>query len=270
MSTRKYASGYEKLLKIRRIEKLVESQKGDRDLSEELVIEQEQQSAPKELEKDEENSVEEENLKETGIDSGTANVENLFIPHNIYDPRRWKKIDTKEYDVVYPKDENLRPFSNTFYVKILPNGEKKHDRKWLIYSKDFDRVYCFYCKLFNISCSKTQLSDEGSRYWKNFSAKLKRHETTNEHITNMNAWVDLETRLSTRRTIDKDAQERINKEKEHWKKVLIRIIVVVKNLAKNNLAFRGTNEKIYEESNGNFLSFIEMIAEFDPTMQEHI
>ena len=32
--------------------------------------------------------------------------------------------------------------------------------------------------------------------------------------------------------IDKDAQERINKEKEHWKKVLIRIIVVVKVLQK--------------------------------------
>ena len=209
MSTRKYASGYEKLLKRRRIEKLVESQKGaldkfvtcskkDRDLSEGLVIEQEQQSAPKELEKDEENSVEEENLKEIGIDSGTANVENLSIPHNIYDPGRWEKIDTKlrdilvekgpirEYDVVYPKDENLRHFSNTFYVKILPNGEK-HDRKWLIYSKDFDRVYCFCCKLFNISCSKTQLSHEGSRDWKNLSAKLKRHETTNECITNMNA-----------------------------------------------------------------------------------
>jgi hypothetical protein len=27
---------------------------------------------------------------------------------------------------------------------------------------------------------------------KNLSAKLKSHETTNEHITNMNAWVDLE------------------------------------------------------------------------------
>ena len=110
--------------------------KKDRDLSEGLVIEQEQQSAPKELEKDEENSVEEENLKETRIDSGTTNVETLSIPHNIYDPRRWKKIDTKlrdilvekgpirEYDVVYPKDENLRHFSNKFYVKILPNGEK--------------------------------------------------------------------------------------------------------------------------------------------------
>ena len=85
----------------------------------------------------------------------------------------------------------------------------------------------------------------------------------------MNAWVDLEARLSKRKTIDKDVQERIDKEKEHWQKVLIRIIAVVKNLAKNNLAFRGQNEKIYEERNENFLSLIEMIAEFDLTMQEH-
>ncbi len=34
----------------------------------------------------------------------------------------------------------------------------------------------------------------------------------------MNAWVDLEIRLLKNRTIDKDMQEKINKEKEHRKK----------------------------------------------------
>ena len=86
----------------------------------------------------------------------------------------------------------------------------------------------------------------------------------------MNTWFDLELRLSKNRTIDKDAQERLDKEKEHWRNFLVRIIAIVKNLAKNNLAFRGSNEKIYQENNGNFLSLIEMIAEFDPIMQEHV
>ncbi|XP_074563704.1 uncharacterized protein LOC141820319 [Curcuma longa] len=112
--------------------------------------------------------------------------------------------------------------------------------------------------------------EDGCRDWKNLSAKLKSHEISSEHIINMNTWFDIEMRLIKNKTIDHNLQEKINKEKEHWKNVLIRIIIVIKNLAKNNLAFRGTNEKIYQDNNGNFLGLIEMIAEFDPVMQEHL
>ncbi|XP_073101993.1 uncharacterized protein [Elaeis guineensis] len=93
---------------------------------------------------------------------------------------------------------------------------------------------------------------------------------SNEHVINMCSWIDLEMRLLKNKTIDKSIQEQINKDEEHWKKVLLRIFAVVKTLGKNNLAFRGKNEKIYQTNNGNFLSLIEMIAEFDPVMQEHI
>nr|XP_028960141.1 uncharacterized protein LOC114825575 [Malus domestica] len=64
--------------------------------------------------------------------------------------------------------------------------------------------------------------------------------------------------------------QQISKKKEHWRQVLRRIIAVVKRLAKVTLAFCGDNEKLYEENNGIFLNVIEMIVEFDPTMQEHI
>lgn len=55
-----------------------------------------------------------------------------------------------------------------------------------------------------------------------------------------------------------------------WRRVMLRILSIVKTLARSNLAFRGDHEKVYEEKNGNFLGLVEMIAEFDPVMQEHI
>ena len=172
----------------------------------------------------------------------------------------------------YPKDENNRHFSSFYYQKVMPNGEK-YDQRWLVYSKDLDKVYYFCCKLF---CSKSsvcivnQLVNEGTRDWKNIGSKLKIHETSYEQVTNMDILIELETRLRKKNTIDKEIKEQINKEKEHWKKVLVWIITIIKYLSKNNLAFCGTNEKIYQKGNGNVLSLIELLVEFDPVMQEHV
>ncbi|KAL5547411.1 hypothetical protein UlMin_002642 [Ulmus minor] len=101
------------------------------------------------------------------------------------------------------------------------------------------------------------MSNEETKDWKNLGMKLKNHETSNKHIMNMSTWFDLELRL-------------INKEKQHWRNILVRIIVIMKNLAKNNLAFCGDNENIYQENNENFLCLIEMISIFNPIIQEHL
>ncbi|XP_010473953.1 PREDICTED: uncharacterized protein LOC104753390 [Camelina sativa] len=79
-----------------------------------------------------------------------------------------------------------------------------------------------------------------------------------------------ESRLEKNQTIDKYAQDEMKKDRIHWRQVLLRIISVVKTLAKQNLAFCGSNGKIGDDNNGNFLSFIEMLADFDPVMIEHL
>ncbi|XP_052193786.1 uncharacterized protein LOC127802132 [Diospyros lotus] len=114
------------------------------------------------------------------------------------------------------------------------------------------------------------LGNEGYRDWHNMGRGLKNHEASKEHIDCMTSWIELEIRLSKNKTIDQSVQIEINKEREHWKQVLKRIIAVVQRLAKNNLAFRGDCEKLYVENNGLFLQMIEMIVEFDPIMKEHI
>ena len=73
---------------------------------------------------------------------------------NIYDPSQWKDIDTKLRDLLvekcpiritdidFPKDKYSRHFFVSYYIQKFSNGEK-HERKWIIYSTNLDRVFCF-------------------------------------------------------------------------------------------------------------------------------
>eukprot|EP00268_Persea_americana_P019291 TRINITY_DN19887_c0_g1_i10.p1 TRINITY_DN19887_c0_g1~~TRINITY_DN19887_c0_g1_i10.p1 ORF type:complete len:155 (+),score=16.26 TRINITY_DN19887_c0_g1_i10:951-1415(+) len=134
-------------------------------------------------------------------------------------------------DVNYPKDDLNRHFSSTHCIRHLSNGEK-HDRKWLVYSNVLDKVFCFCCKLFKEEGNKTLLANDGLGDWRNIGKMLKSHESSNEHLICISKWIKLDMRLHKNETIDKSMQEQINKQKEHWKRVLRRIMAVVKTLAK--------------------------------------
>uniref|UniRef100_A0A453BL46 TTF-type domain-containing protein n=1 Tax=Aegilops tauschii subsp. strangulata TaxID=200361 RepID=A0A453BL46_AEGTS len=168
-----------------------------------------------------------------------------------------------------PKDRYRKRFTSVFYTRILSNGEYC-DRDWLVYCEQLDRVFCFGCILFTKGHRKGQLANEGCNDWSHMTNRLKDHETSLDHVSSMNNWYELRSRLEKQQTIDKAAQRQLEKEKDHWRKVLFRIVCIVKFLAKHNLAFRGTNGKLYEDSNGNFLGLVEMLAEFDPVIQEHV
>ena len=196
--TRKYSSGYLKRQRKRRVEQLTQSQKGAIDRF--FVKEKEPQSSVDDLvneqhianEKlvddlghDEIDDILEENDNYEDAPNAFTGQPSESIPSNIYDPQIWDSLDPKWIDFLAekgpvrdlsiekgPKDQFNRRFNAAFYTRYLSNGEK-HDRDWLVYSKDIDKVFCFCCKLFKKGSLKGQLANEGYKDWTHLSVRLK-------------------------------------------------------------------------------------------------
>jgi len=142
MSTRKYASGYSKIQKKRKVENLIKSQKGALDkfltnnekpksqnVGECSVDEQVTNLVESD---DNKIQIEEEEIYEKSDEDSQKNQElinelNNSIPKNIYDPSQWTNVDiklrdllvekgpTRITDIDFPKDKFLRHFSTTHY-----------------------------------------------------------------------------------------------------------------------------------------------------------
>ena len=153
--------------------------------------------------------------------------------------------------------------SKSLFVGKKVNGET-FNREWLIYSPALGCVFCFVCKLFE--ASKFALASTGFKDWKNSVASIQGHENSSDH---RKASLTYFHRKNNNVLKDQLLNE-IRKEKNYWREVLRKVTAVICTLIERNLAFRGSNEKFGTESNGNFIGLLELIAQFDPFLAEHI
>lgn len=96
----------------------------------------------------------------------------------------------------FPKDSVGKKFSETYYTRILPNGEKG-TRPWLLFSALKDSVFCLYCRLFGEW--KNQLRNEnGCKDWHYLSHLLSKHDESEMHINNSVKYSKLKSDLENK------------------------------------------------------------------------
>ncbi|GFW05173.1 zinc finger MYM-type protein 1 [Trichonephila clavipes] len=78
------------------------------------------------------------------------------------------------------------------------------------------------------------------------------------------------TRKENKSVLDKQLKEQLRKDTEYYHNVLKLVVAVVKYLAFKGLAFRCTEEVFDSPHNGSFICALELLAEFDPFIREHI
>ena len=169
---------------------------------------------------------------------------------------------------IYPRNQEGRHFSQSYFKRKLPNGEV-FPRQWLVYSNSKDSVFCFCCRIFEIK-SSSKLVCDGYKNWKHLSEIIGIHENGVAHMGCYQRWKEMEMRMRSGKTIDMEEQKLIEKESLRWQHVLYRLMNIILYLSSHNMAFRGSSDKLCTRNNGNFLGLVQLLAKFDPVMENHV
>jgi len=205
---------------------------------------------------------------------------NKFIISSLNDPAKWPIIDSETIDFIIRNLSNqdiyqldfstskrlyssqARYITRSMFFTKLKNGEMRK-REWLIYSESKGSLFCKSCKLFQPT---PNIFTQGFNDRKN-SDRLNEHERGHDHRVTTNKYALREDALGK---ISSALHQQYMEACNYWKNVLKRIVSVIKFLGARGLAFRGESETFGLRNNGNYLGFLEVLAQFDPFLQNHI
>ncbi|KAL4127199.1 hypothetical protein QTP88_011396 [Uroleucon formosanum] len=165
---------------------------------------------------------------------------------------------------IFYEPGKFRSLNKNNFKRKLKNGEE-YDRKYLIYSPSKKSLFCMPCRLFG---GKSSLAKEdGCNDWKNINQILSSHENSKDHHICQKAMLD---RSRGNARVDNTLCSQIDTEIQYWKNVLKRVLAVIKKLSSRGLAFRGHDERFGSSHNGNYMMCLELLADFDPFLANHI
>lgn len=165
-----------------------------------------------------------------------------------------------------PYPDKVRSLTKTLFTRTLANGEIQQ-RSWLVFSKSKGCVFCAICRLFGQTSQTSSQLVTGYNDWKNASQTFKEHENSSHH---RKAAINLLLRAKTCNRVDTKLVSQIENEMKYWRDVLRRVVATVRSLAIRGLPMRGDMERFGTLHSGNFVMSLELLAEFDPFLAQHI
>ena len=143
----------------------------------------------------------------------------------------------------------------------------KIQRSWLCYSKSKKKLFCFSCKLFGHPAHDNGPFVTCFSNWRKGEEGIAAHENGQSHRASI---ITLTARKHVSGRIDKGLIQQYESECEYWRALLTRIVSVIRFNTERGLAFRGSDQTICSANNGNYLGCLELIAEYDAFLSEHI
>lgn len=150
-----------------------------------------------------------------------------------------------------------------YFAERLKKGQTVI-KSCLLYSKSTGCIYCFVRKHFS-KCHMSLMTGE-------FSGGMNVLRTLENHENNIkyNRVILCCLTRKTNKICQSIAWGTDEKNVQYYFEVLKILVAVIKYLSGRYLAFRGHEEKWGLPNNENFTEAIELIAEFDPFLHEHL
>ena len=137
-----------------------------------------------------------------------------------------------------------------------------------------DRVYCQPYWLFSHKNVFPETSyalqnpwgTTGLNDWRHLSQRIRSHESSTHHAEACVIYEQWRNRATIGEALHESLLEKIN----FWQNVLEKLVNVTLVLAKCNLPFRGSSEELLRDTQGNFLSIIQLLAKYDTVLDKLI
>ncbi|XP_065658754.1 zinc finger MYM-type protein 1-like [Hydra vulgaris] len=118
-----------------------------------------------------------------------------------------------------------------------------------------------------MSKTRSQFTHDGFCDWKHADNRLTSHKTSKGHL---NSVINLAVRSKELGRINNKLIKQSEDVKSYRRNIIKRLVSLITFICERGLALRGKNEIVGSSKNGNYIGILELLAEYDNFLKQHI